>query len=468
MQVISRTPKRGREGQADGNLKRQRMCDSTFPFPLINFLAQPTSPPELTAVFQPTPTQVLFILPPELDEMRHDRTRSVVALGQDKTQRAARPYLDHELVKGEITTTDLELRWDHAKPELSSSPDVAPVLSSVLPLPSVPSPPIVSTTAPLSNASSLSSISSTLTLCSSTGKDVSDSRPQPPVEDELNVPLAVIHTSASNPRRLQCSSQHHYSWDDHVDVLDYPSEPLPDDAKRVEEDLRIRLEQLKRLEALKKAREEQWAEAEAAGLFDDSDDSDVDDTEEERKENDVAEAREEADSVQEFPSGKSIAPNGSCGFLARTDTVLCGRQEPPSRLRPTLSHPLLPYLRTGNSSPLSSSSSTCTTSTMSSMTTGSRSPSASSLPPLTPSTLSEASTFLHCVRRYQEDGVWKTAGTFKDLPSFAHLESFNTMQSLGHDDALPQRADLKRKATGHLENFQTERRPFVSLSRQET
>ncbi|KAI0825924.1 hypothetical protein BC629DRAFT_35681 [Irpex lacteus] len=422
MEALPRTPKRRQPGAEDRGIKRQRKCDEPFQFPLVNFLAPPSTPKRQRTVSLPATPRPHIPLTPRSDEMKHYRTRSVAAREQDLIQRAALPHPDAEMIKGELTNT-----------ENSPGPSSTPLR------PSRPRAPPVT---PLSHAASRLSISSTITRFSSTDEeDMNDSRPQTPTDDDFNDSHAVIHTTSSPyPRRLQRSTgpvgKHTVCpWSSDARIPDDDSVPMPIGSKRAEHDLRIGAEQLRRLEALKRAREQQWAEAAAAGLFDDLESSE-DETEGCRSERGF-DLREAASPIQRVRARESAVPDGSRSSLGRTDTMECTKDDPPSKLRPTLPEPLLPYFRSDTNPQLGSASSTSTVSTF--WTTAATSPCPSGSSSSMCSTSSSSSQ--RYVRRYQEDGVWKTAGNFKDLPALAHLESFGSMQSL--DAALPPNSPRK-------------------------
>lgn len=386
-------------------------------------------------------------------DMTHYRTRSVVAREHQQIQRAVQHHPDFELIKGELTPTGLgvHLRWEYPEAGQSRRQYATTSSSPIHHLNLSSSPPSSVLGAPLSTTSSLSSISSALTKVSSADEEgEGDLQPQtPPTEDDLHKTGVSIHMPMGQARRLQRSprlqAQPRYSWNDH------PPNAQPGNVKRLEGDDRIRLEQLKRLEALKKARDRMWEEAEATGLFDASD--------EESEEEPADLGTEEVDIA---PRRIIEGLERSSSSLGRTDTIWCAMKEPPSKLGPTLPKPILPYFRTESGHSLSTTSSTVTktaSATMSSI-------SSTSLGSTTvPHTLSAPSTRPRCVRRYQEDGVWKTSGTFKDLPSLAHLAAFDSLQSL--DDTSPPRSDLKRKSAARVETLRLQRRVF-SISREAT
>ena len=392
--------------------------------------------------------------------MRHYRTRSVVAWEQDRIQRASEPHPDAEKIKGDVTTTGLgvHLRWEYPEPGSPPKPGEPPSTPS---RPSRFSHPRSSLMTPLAEASSRLSIAST--LCSTTDdEDMVDSRPQTPDDEEPNYPQPRVHTSFESPcpRRLQRNSgriSSGFPWAKFANKSD-DLLPMPIDTKRVEHDLRIGAEQLKKLNELKKAREEQWEQAAEAGLFDDLETSD-DETEDTRSEY-IDDARVEAELFPTSQTQESMMASSSRSLLGRTDTIRCSGDEPPSKLRPTLPEPLLPYFRTETHSSFALSSSTCMTSTMSTIATN---PTYSSI-----SSSSTASTSSpnsrRFVRRYQENGVWKTAGTFKDLPALAHLESVDPMRNL--EASLPPispRTPLRTRSKGksRLEAWRVDQSPFT-------
>lgn len=383
----------------------------------------------------------------------------MVAWEQDRIQRASEPHPDAEKIKGDVTTTGLgvHLRWEYPEPGSPPKPGEPPCTPS---RPSRSSHPRSSLMTPLAEASSRLSIAST--LCSTTDdEDMVDSRPQTPVDEEPNYPHPRVHTSFESPcpRRLQRNSgrmSSGFPWAKYTNKLD-DSLPTLVDSKRVEHDLRISAEQLRKLNELKKAREQQWEQAAEAGLFDDLETSD-DETEDTRSEY-IDDARVEAELFPTSQTQEFMVASSSRGLLGRTDTIRCSGDEPPSKLRPTLPEPLLPYFRTETNSSFASTSSTSLTGTISTIATNPTYSSISSSSASSPSSR-------RFVRRYQENGVWKTAGTFKDLPALAHLESVDPMRNLESSSQprsprTPSRTQSKGKS--RLEALRIERdSPFSS------
>ncbi|KAI0088445.1 hypothetical protein BDY19DRAFT_1057571 [Irpex rosettiformis] len=466
MDPIPRTPKRRRQGREENATKRKKLSNESFLFPLVNFPAEPPTTPirkrQPVASLPSTPQQSL-LLSPQAEGMTHYRTRSVVAREKDRIQRAALPHPDSEMIKGEVTTTGLgiHLRWEYPECGASLKSDKGTDPSCT---PSRPShcsrPPIM----PLSDTCSHLSISSTLSCFSSINeRDMTDPSLRTPNDDSLKRTYPHIRTPSPCPRRIQrridsIGPSAVYPWAKSRSVSDDESLPIPLDAKCVERDLRIGTQQLRRLEALKKAREEQWAQAAEAGLFDEFDTSDEESEGSFTRR--IEDAEVEAELFRTFETKKPTMEGSSRNVLGRTDTIQCSSEEPPSKLRPTLPKPILPYFRTETQSSLSTTSSTCTTSTMSTASMGC----ISSPRSICSMASTSSSSSRRYVRRYQENGVWKTDGTFKDLPALAHLESFDSMQSL--EQALPPkspRTPLKAKAiTGknRLEALRVEHSPF--------
>lgn len=404
--------------------------------------------------------------------MRRSITRSIAA----RIQRVAELHPDSEFIKGEITTTGLgvHLRWEYpdavtpVTAPYVAEPSLVAVAHSESPIPNI------TARAPLSAASSTWSLVSGRTPVSSDEENQgADSRPQTPERDGLYDPGSVVLTPTAHPQRLRRDRQHvgtqAYPWEGPFSGIEESVSFHDAIAEQRKIEHRIHLEQVAKLEAWRRVKEQRWAEAEAAGVFDEDDeDNDEDDDEDgelESRRNEVPESKRRCFSDGDAPMSELIPSEWSRSSLARSDTYFCLSQEPPSRMGPTLSHPQLPYLRTPDVLSRRQSPSTSTTSTSKTTHLGSAASSASS----SACSTSTASRSTRCVRHYQENGVWKTVGSFSDLPALAHLAAYNSLHSF--DDPPLRQSDPFVRQTNRLPVSAGDEHPVdwpASLSRRTT
>lgn len=369
--------------------------------------------------------------------MKRYVTRSVTA----RIQRVAEPQRDSEFIKGEITTTGLgvHLRWEYPDAETLTTDNAAADSSSVPSTPSYSHVLSASAVTPLSAASSRASIASARTLLSSDEDEQGDdSRPQTPIHDERCDTGSVAPTPTTTPRRLQRGVRHSdvqpSIWGGEIADAEHAQSLQAAVLEQRQKEYTIHLEQLRKLEAAKQIKEARWAEAQAAGIFDDDEEEEEDQESETSDETKEREGRSAAGG--DVRMGNPIAPGGFQSSLVRSDTWMCDTQEPPSRMRPTLSQPRLPYIRPRENLSNYQHASTSTTTHRWGRVEGSNISTQSSTHS-TSTSISVPSQFSRCVRRYQENGVWKTAGSFTDLPVLAHLAAYDSQQSIENPQPRP-------------------------------
>ena len=316
-------------------------------------------------------------------DMKAYVTRSIAS----KIERIAKLQPDSEFIRGEISATGMgiHLRWEY--PDMHAGD----YQSCILPSAPVPHP---------ASASALY-LSSTRTSMSSDKAEAIGSLPRVPTQVDLY---------ETKPR-----SQHHPSYaraggarTNDTAVAQSSGSAILGQQQR---EYAIYLEQMQRLQAWKKVKDEQWAQAEAAGLFD-ADENDSDDKDGDSRNGDFDQRGHNEE------QGNPAMPGSSQGSLTRSDTWRCESLEPPSRMGPTLSQPRLPYMRDPDSQSPADIDSTLVSSTTT-----------TTISPTPWTSVASGSVPARCVRRYQEDGVWVTKGSFNDIPALAHLAAYHSLKS---------------------------------------
>lgn len=342
---------------------------------------------------------------------------------------------DSELIKGEITDTGMgvHLRWEYPEQDTSSdaaaAAGLAPVSAPISRVPTLPSLPSLST------SSSISSIEPpTLTMMSSDDDEGAiDSRPQTPELDDLYDPGPVAHTPTKYNRGLQRritrAGTEPQVWGDSISGVEDLNDLQQELARQREREYEIHLEQMRKLQEWRRVKDQQWAEAEAAGVFEELEFFDEEEDQDDQEGNTDNEMEEGDD--DDVAMGSSEVPEGSRTIIDRVATLKCLPLEPPSKLVPTLSKPQLPYMRTGNLSQSQSSSTSSTATHLWTISEGSSSSSTSSSSSHSASSSSVPLRSSRCVRRYQENGEWKTVGSWDNVPQFAHLAAYKSLESLG-------------------------------------
>lgn len=313
-----------------------------------------------------------------------------------KIERAVRSHPDHEYITATLSRTrqGIHLRWNHDQTvTLPTAPLAQPTFASLSSSTSVSS----VSTASAEDVRSLPSPS----LTTPVGADhAGKSRFRTPSQTGGCVEDNGPRTPSKRPRPLQrhpTAKDEHVLWNSNISGIRPPPVFRRHDMHEDDEkNLAIARVQIARMEELKRKRDQAWEEALALGAFDEDDDDE--------------ELNEEKGGTSGYDASQSLASEADTlggGPLRRQDTLRCNSVEPPSKLRPTLPFPVLPYFRVPNGTDSAPETSRFDTSIGS---TPSR-----SCPPSTNGV----------VRRYWENGAWKTKGAFANIPALAHLAALD-------------------------------------------